>query len=135
MATRSTLARRIGTGVQSIYIHHDGYPFNMSALLADFYTDPTKIDAIFELGDLSSLGASVEYTGPIGTVAYGRDYGEKRTEANLHANVSEWFSHRRIENCEYGYYWAGHRWLTLKLDDDTEQWVTAMAEAGVAFAG
>jgi hypothetical protein len=43
----------------AIYVHSDGYPAGVGRKLVDHYTDPTKISALFALGDLSVLGASI----------------------------------------------------------------------------
>jgi hypothetical protein len=110
MATRSSIARRTATGVESIYVHWDGYPDGVGATLAAHYTDPQKIDALFALGDLSRLGEVVDYTNRHGTVAYGRDIGEPNTDAVAHDSLAEWLAYRHAGWCEYGYFWTGAMW-------------------------
>ena len=42
--------------VKSIYCHHDGYPEWVGKKLKENYTDVEKVEALLELGDISSLG-------------------------------------------------------------------------------
>ena len=41
---------------QVIYVHWNGYPEGVGKTLLEHYTDPDKIDRLFELGDMSYLG-------------------------------------------------------------------------------
>jgi hypothetical protein len=96
--------------VRSIYCHFDGYPEGVGKTLLEYWTDPERITALLDLGDLSILGeelgedrgtgwfdkrmtlevGSPEWTAAQGvTVAYGRDRGESGTEAERHSK-DEW---------------------------------------------
>lgn len=122
MATRSTIAKlnRDGT-VTSIYCHFDGAPYGVGATLAEHYTDPTKIDQLLVLGDLSSLaeeiGAKHDFDNPTPgqCLFYGRDRGEYGTEALLHESTEQWLDSRSGSGCEYGYLWNGDAWETHKI--------------------
>jgi hypothetical protein len=94
MSIRSIIAKRIGEDkYRTIYCHSDGYPTYNGALLVDHYSTEELVDRLMELGDLSLLNEKVdpdpmrvhrfEYgkRQPGVTVAYGRDRGEKNTEA------------------------------------------------------
>lgn len=94
MATRSSIAivdtrTKEGKG-RVIYCHWDGYLQNNGAILLESYTTPEKINALMDLGDISSLGQDVETTEPHSfdkphtgvVIAYGRDRGEEGCEAH-----------------------------------------------------
>jgi hypothetical protein len=69
MSTRSRIAIENQNGsVTSIYCHFDGYISGVGKLLKEYYTTQDKVEALIELGDISSL----EMT-PASTVAYARD--------------------------------------------------------------
>jgi hypothetical protein len=72
MSTRSRIAIENQDGsVKSIYCHFDGYLSGVGRLLKEYYTTQAKVEALIELGDISSL----EMT-PASTDAYHRDRGE-----------------------------------------------------------
>ncbi len=109
MATRSRIAIEKANGkVESIYCHWDGYPEYNGEILDNHYTDEKKVQALIDLGDISSLRPNVE--APEGhsfdcpddetTVAYGRDRGESNVDKKVHASVQAFFN-GDIE--EYGY--------------------------------
>lgn len=57
MSTRCRIAIEQPDGkIRSIYCHHDGYPEGVGRTLQRHYTDPDKVDALVNLGDLSTLG-------------------------------------------------------------------------------
>jgi hypothetical protein len=83
MSTRCLIAKKTDTGFLAIYCHHDGYLSGVGKMLATHYTDPATVDALFALGNLSGLGASLH---PHQTEAYSRDRGEA-----LEDNAAETF--------------------------------------------
>lgn len=100
MATRSRIAIELPDGkVKSIYCHWDGYPSNNGKILNESYTDREKVEALIELGDISTLGNKVEPEGLHSfhlpeagvTVAYARDRGEKINNARAHASRDSFF--------------------------------------------
>ncbi len=119
MATRSIITAKVSDGTwRTIYCHYDGYPSHNGRILLDHYGDQAKVDALMALGSLSSLGASTEkpeghtFNEPVSgfCVAYGRDRGEKNTEAAKGDTAAE--SIRNVGYCvqEFSYLWDGERW-------------------------
>jgi hypothetical protein len=73
MSTRSRIAIENQNGsVTSIYCHFDGYISGVGKLLKEYYTTQAKVEALIELGDISSLD-----TTPSSTSAYHRDRNEE----------------------------------------------------------
>lgn len=61
MATRSTIALEYANGqVDRIYCHWDGYLDNNGKLLSTHYMDPFEVQKLMDLGDMSSLDATVD---------------------------------------------------------------------------
>jgi hypothetical protein len=56
----------------SIYCHFDGYISGVGKLLKEYYTTQAKVEALIELGDISSLDIT-----PSSTSAYHRDRNEE----------------------------------------------------------
>jgi len=70
MSTRSRIAiENQNRSVTSIYCHFDGYISSVGKKLFEHY-DQEKLEKLLELGDISTLGESIE-----DTVAYCRDRG------------------------------------------------------------
>jgi len=131
MATRSTIAKVMEDGtIRSIYCHWDGYPDYVGRILGTHYTDPTKIDQLLALGDISTLDVEIGEKQDFDdrkegwTLAYGRDRGETGTYALPHMDVDGWKALRRDSGCEYGYLWNGSEWETFNLYgvDDNEDY-------------
>ena len=94
MSTRSFIARQIGEDqYRTVYCHSDGYLTYNGAMLLDHYNTPEKVDELLALGNLSLLNEKL-YPNPNKphgfaydkrqedvTVAYGRDRGDKDTQA------------------------------------------------------
>jgi hypothetical protein len=57
--TRSFIATATPNGYRGIYCLWDGYLEGVGAILQQYYTDPTKLDQLIRLGDISSLGAEI----------------------------------------------------------------------------
>lgn len=97
MSTRSYILVEQDNGTyKGVYCHSDGYLEHNGALLMDYFNSREMADKILELGDLSFLQPNL-YPDPkrgphsfdykeqqeLVTVAYGRDRGEKGTEAKI----------------------------------------------------
>jgi hypothetical protein len=97
MATRSNIGKKLPDGsIRYIYCHFDGSENGVGATLKKHYLDEAKIDALLNLGSLSSLGAEIGEKHnfnqePKGDLcrAYGRDRGEEDTEAVITTNMNE----------------------------------------------
>lgn len=96
MSTRSFICVEQNDGsYKGVYCHSDGYLTYNGAMLLDHYNSREKAEGIIALGDLSLLCEKL-YPDPDKphsfdyderqkdvTVAYGRDRGEKNTEAQI----------------------------------------------------
>ena len=87
MATTSNIAiENQDRTVSSIYCHFDGYIDEVGKTLYENYNTKEKMEQLIALGDISSLGKSLEET-----VAYHRDRGEKLHKPMEHKNVPLYF--------------------------------------------
>ena len=126
MSTRSSIAVKTADGIKSIYCHWDGYVDHNGRILKEFYSTDEKVDALMHLGDLSSLrqeiGEQQDFDAKYAEnpelpmfenwcMAYGRDRGEKDTDAVVHEDVQAWVEARAGSWCEYFYLWDGRDWL------------------------
>jgi hypothetical protein len=97
MSTRSAIIMKTPNGYAGIYCHFDGYEDGVGQQLLDHYTDPAKVAALIELGDISSLGERVAPIGPHSfdkrengtTTAYHRDRGEEKIQARTGATIND----------------------------------------------
>jgi len=108
MATRSRIGIQNQDGtVTSIYSHWDGYPSYNGKILVNHYTEREKVQALIDLGSISSLAESLECPEGHGfenritgyTVAYHRDRGED-LETRVDRSVDEYLN-SNVE--DYGY--------------------------------
>lgn len=115
MGTRSSISVQVGDKIKSIYCHWDGYLSWNGKILLENYNSQELAEKLIALGDLSSLNKSPDkpeghtYDTPVDgyCVAYGRDRGEKNTEARSYTSMYE----LKLEmNEEYNYYWDGTQW-------------------------
>lgn len=108
MGTRSTIGMvNSNGGVVGIYCHWDGYPEHNGRILIEHYRTPDRIRSLLKLGDLSSLGPKIgrkhkfdQYIEGVCT-AYGRDRGEKNTEATLFVDEAEFLKDDRGQDFTY----------------------------------
>jgi hypothetical protein len=129
MATRSRIAIEKENGtVESIYCHWDGYPENNGRILVENYTDHEKVQALINLGDISSLAPNIDaapdtghtFNDPVNgvVVAYGRDRGETGVGKKSHSSVPDFFN-GDIE--EYGYLFTQEgQWLVKSVVRDNQ---------------
>ena len=98
MATRSRIAIENQDGsVKSVYCHWDGHIETNGVILNNNYNTKDKVEALIELGNLSSLDKTLETT-----VAYARDRGEDSHQAT-YSNVEELFEDGFSMGIEYIY--------------------------------
>ncbi len=101
MGTRSMIGRENEDGtVEAVYCHWDGYPSHNGRILLENYTTFEKTNKLLELGQISSLGKTIEET-----TFYCRDRGEKLSPATLFENKEK----ANLE--EYCYIMKGNRWF------------------------
>ena len=115
MATRSNIAYRTPEGtIRSVYCHWDGYPAHNGEMLRRHYKDQSKIEALVQLGSLSSLNERIAPKGKHNfdkaedgvVVAYARDRGEQLVISE-YADIPSWIDDME----EYAYLWNGREWL------------------------
>jgi len=145
MATRSTIAMEQPDGrVMCVYAHWDGYLENNGRILQENYQDRAKVLALMLLGSISSLreeigqahdfDARYEDSDPRAawTVAYGRDRGEKDTDANVFKDFAEYVDNHQYEEYEYIYRLDG-LWYVSQYSGEyttlTEAFATITEEA------
>ena len=114
MSTRSTISIQTPKGnIRSIYCHYDGYLSHVGALLHTYYNTDEKVNALIDLGSLSSLCEKLtpDPTSPHSfdapqedvTIAYHRDRGEE-----LH--IDRPVSIHSIDSQEYNYIFKDGAW-------------------------
>jgi hypothetical protein len=114
MSTRSTIALEFADGtVGQVYCHFDGYLSNNGKILLENYTDPFKLQKLIDLGDMSSLGDTIE-----DSVFYGRDRGEEFINAKYFKNFADYVENHQYEEYEY----------ILRNIDSTAVWFVAIGE-------
>lgn len=139
MGTRSDIiikTTRKGKPVWArIYCHWDGNPDHNGKILAEHYTSQVTVNALVKLGNLSILGAQADRPNVPKMdhhvdgahvdgycLAYGRDRGEKNSEALFFNTLDEaWPSHPDaggVGGTEYTYVWDGKSWHIGDPDKD-----------------
>lgn len=97
MSTRARVGITIPEGIESIYVHFDGYPEGVGQKLLDHWTEADKVRQLIDLGDLSQLGEEIGEKHDFDTyygsrpeaelamcLAYGRDRGEEDVTSVKH---------------------------------------------------
>ena len=71
MSTRAIIGKQIDNDSYfSVYLHREGYAEYSGLLLQKYYATPEQVDQLIALGDMSSLGISVN-----DCLFYNRDRG------------------------------------------------------------
>ena len=108
MSTRSNIAIEDPKTkkVKVIYVHSDGYPYGVGKCLVDHYNKRDVAELLFNHGDASYLGDTIDECS-----FYGRDW--KREEDTAKEYRDEWmymFSMRGDIHIEYIYLFKDNRW-------------------------
>lgn len=114
MGTRSNIGiRNLDNTITGIYCHWDGYLQYVGKILLEHYNDVYRVNALMELGDLSSLRIKLNpEPGKPHTddgwqddvcVAYGRDRSEKGVESMLCKTLSQFERYMDNSGSEYQY--------------------------------
>ena len=109
MATRSTIALEFADGtVQQVYAHWDGYLEHNGEILYESYSDPFKVRALIDLGDVSVLGNEIgekhqfaDAANYKGCTFYGRDRGETGVDARKFKDFEDYKANHQYEEYEY----------------------------------
>lgn len=114
MATRGTIAvvHKNGT-VSQVYAHWDNYLSGTGQTLMDHYNSQELAESLVTVGDISSVGNTVETT-----EYYGRDRGEDEVEARVFTDLDGYYS--GLQTQEYNYLFANGEWLVEYDDSDGE---------------
>lgn len=126
MSTRSNIGIiNDDRSVDVVYCHWDGYPSYNGAVLLHHFRDEDKVRRLLRLGDISILAPKLEpgpgqehtFEHPAEDVclAYGRDRGEKHTEARHYESVDAYLDHMYRE-----FTWVEHIYL---FDPGSRNWL------------
>lgn len=129
MSTRCRIAIKEENGTyRSIYCHNDGYPNYVGEILEIYYTDINKIEKLMDLGDLSSLGASLEFKNPAdlfkdpkayvlnnGTTDYNR-WRDEGTRAEVSNTIEELVSLAESNAAEFLYVFENGKWNIERIN-------------------
>jgi ABC-type sugar transport system substrate-binding protein len=111
MATRSNIGAKQQDGtIKAIYCHWDGYPEGVGAALTEHYSDPAKVEALLNLGDISG----VNDTEPENIDSYAKR-GETGTEARTFQTFEEWEQYAVNQWAEYLHLYEGGKWTSLPV--------------------
>ena len=108
MSTRSRVGIKEKDGtIRSVYIHHDGYVAYVGKILYESYRNPTKIEQLINLGDMSSINSEIETCRP---------YTQRGEDLNIAIDTVKSFD-RNWASCgeEYVYLYTDGRWMTNSI--------------------
>ena len=92
--------------VKSIYVHSDGYPYGVGKCLVEFYNDYKTAKKLFEHGDASYLGDTIEECS-----FYSRDWDREEDKAKEYRD--EWMYMNAMRGdvfIEYIYIFKNDQW-------------------------
>ena len=113
MSTRSNIAIEDPKTkkVKVIYVHSDGYPYGVGKCLVDHYNRRELAELLFEHGDASYLGDTLDECS-----FYGRDWDRKEDPAKTYRD--EWMYMKHIGGnafIEYIYIYKDNKWHVSEL--------------------
>ena len=125
MATRSIIAKTQPSGkIKASYCHFDGYPEHNGKILASYYTDKKKINALLAEGEISVLGHNIGKKIDFDDYQlchalnqcrfYHRDRGEKLRK-NTVEDASELEEYANDCNAEFVYLFKENKWHVLNV--------------------
>jgi hypothetical protein len=110
MSTRSSIARITEQGeIKSIYSHSDGYPEYMEKLLTNNYSSVETIEAMFDLGDVSFLAATLDES------RFYNSWRGETTQANVWSSEEMWADWAERSGIEYLYLFNGVQWFWREI--------------------
>ena len=132
MSTRAAIGAVQPDGtIKAIYLHSDGYPSHAGAILAGWYKKPEQVNALLELGSLSSIGEKLEpdqnkphtFTNRQNDVvfAYHRDRGDELLPGIIYQNQDHFFQ-MAMEDfwADYLYLFNDGEWQSYGLKGKNE---------------
>ena len=127
MSTRSYIAIELpDEKVKAIYVHSDGYPSGVGKMLVDYYNTFDTAIKLFDYGDCSSLGDTVENCS-----FYSRDWnrGEENNTFTYTNEYCYWNDFGGNIHIEYLYLFRNGEWLVSEMSSHNikdkafiEQW-------------
>jgi len=112
MSTRSNIAIELpkdkdgNKKVKVIYVHSDGYPYGVGKILVDNYNKRDVAELLFNHGDASYLGDTIDECS-----FYGRDWDRDEDPAKTYRDEWMYMSHIRGDIfIEYIYLFKDNRW-------------------------
>ena len=106
MATRSNIQVEIAPGKSlAIYAHWDGYPSHTGQQLLDYYNTQEKAEELVRMGDMSSIGPTLEEC-----EFYKRDRQETGENIEPH-EVDTWKISEIKQGQEWQYQFANGKWF------------------------
>lgn len=133
MRTRSRIGILKENGsVESVYVHHDGYLEYMGALLLNYYNSKEKAQAIVDLGDISFLGKTLNYSENYLGCETTRNYktwqkedSPKRTDISeknyLQSFGNSWEEYMYLYKNNKWYVYEGYKYTKLTPLEDIEE--------------
>lgn len=133
MATRGLIAIELkDSSVLSSYHHYDSYPSGLGALLIEHYNRREKLLEAVDLGDASFWGENIHPSTTTHSfdnreegvsVYYGRDRGEKNTEAKEHDSIDAWVDYVKSAGVDYGYLLTkDNLWVMVSVHERKIDW-------------
>ena len=134
MSTHAAIAMKNEDGtILTVYVQNDGHVAGVGAILGGWYTEPAKVKALLELGDLSVLETQItpepetahSFAKPQSsvTIAYHRDRGEPLKPPRKYRNVKEFV--RKADDDfrgDYLYLYDGGKWFVYGVGNNNE-WI------------
>lgn len=124
MATRASIMVQMSDGTfKCVYSHWDGYvEGGVGQTLYKYYNSQEKAEYVVSLGDISSLGETMEQgegeelqrtfeTKYGGSVIYSRDRGDEDCEGSTGATEEECMSNHSYGPQELNYVWRDNQWF------------------------
>ena len=113
MSTRSFIAIELpanskhkSKNIKAIYVHSDGYPDGVGHTLLSYYNNYDKAYKLFEYGDCSSLGETLEDCS-----FYSRDWNRKEDPAKIYNNEYSFLSELSGDVfIEFVYLFKNNKW-------------------------
>ena len=119
MGTPCAIGMKMADGsVKAIRCNFDGYTAGAGATLGFWYTQQEYVEKLLELGDLSSLGETID-----DCVAYHRDRGEKLNPAVEFNSAEDFRRTGKAKMCaDFLYLFEDGQWSTFGLRNINE-WI------------
>ena len=131
MSTRSNIAieNPKTKKVKVIYVHSDGYPYGVGKCLVDHYNNRQLAAKLFEHGDASYLGDTLDECS-----FYGRDWDRKEEKARTYRDEWMYMHNMQGENMiEYIYIFKDNRWYVSTSNYVPEEKLKNSYDGGIYY--